>query len=187
MAQGCGKKIEVIEESGGGAFVRRLGFLIVSGMALVLLAGLVLLPAWADMKKTELELQRNTVRLREAKETVQALDRMARDVQNDEILTQRLAGTRLGLYSPDEVIVRDPAKPVDNPEILSEIRYPMPTQQEDFWLQAGAKLEKSGRRHSFMLLSIAMLISAFILFAPPTQKHGWRPWKLPPPMITKKD
>ncbi|HNX26988.1 MAG TPA: hypothetical protein PKK48_06230 [Phycisphaerae bacterium] len=187
MAQGCGDKIEIVEESGGGAFFRRLGFLVVTGMALTLLAALVLLPAWAEKEKTRYELERDTLRLQEAKETVQALSRMMRDVQNDEILTQRLAGTRLGLYTPDEIIVRDPARPVDNPEILSEIHYPQPSHKDSFWLQTAAKLEKQGKRRSYMLLSAAMLISAFILFAPPTQKHGWRPWKLPPPPITKKD
>lgn len=187
MAQGCGNRIEIVEETARGAFFRRLGFLVVCGMALTLLAALVLLPAWADKEKTKLQLEQDKVRLQEARQTVQALDRMARDVQNDAILTERLAGTRLGLYTPDEIIVRDPSKPVDNPEILSEIRYPMPQQKDFFWLRAAAKVEDPGKRRSYMLLAAAMMIAAFILFAPPTQKHGWRPWKLPPPPVTKKD
>ena len=168
--------------------LRRTGFCVIAAMSLALFAGAVLLPEWANMQRTNLQLEKDRLRVREARETVEALERMSRAIPNDEVLAQRLAAARLHLYPSNENVVRDSLAGPNSPEVLSPIRYPDPVMQDTWMMRAAKKFEVPQYRRSVLLLAGGMLIIAFVLFAPPeNKKKGWQPWKLPKPPVTKKD
>ncbi|MCD4824778.1 MAG: hypothetical protein K8S55_09225 [Phycisphaerae bacterium] len=175
MEHPCGTKAEtqpndnaVSSKRLAGPLVRFVGFYGLTGAALAILAGVVLLPAYARLQRVEHQRDCSHLRIREAEDTVAAQDRFKNRMVNDEVITRRLAWSKLGMYPCNEVVVLDPAdaqKPP--PGTLSQIRHENPAPPAT-WVQAAAtKVTAPAYRRGLLVMAACMLVAALLMFAPP--------------------
>jgi hypothetical protein len=155
-----------------GLLVRGVGFSVLTGMSLSLLAAVVLLPAWGRYAVLRYQRDCKARDVREAEMTLAAMDRLLEDVRKDEVLTQRLAWSRLGLCPSGEVRVlpRD-RRDETQPGSLSKIRLPDPPGPNGKLLGLARRTNESRRRRGMLALAGGMLIAALLLFTPPERSE----------------
>ena len=87
MALPCGIKAEVKTRRREGSFadalVRFAGFSALMGMAMLILAGVLLLPAYARLQRFRHQRNRDRLRLKEARAAVRAMDRLIEEAPTD--------------------------------------------------------------------------------------------------------
>ncbi len=172
MALRCGIKAEVKTRGREGSFadalVRFAGFSALMGMAMLILAGVLLLPAYARLQRFRHQRNCERLRLKEARATVRAKDRLIEKAPTDEVLTKRLAWSKLGMVPYNEVRAISPSSHPSAlvPGALSKIRYddpPLPNSRLDI---LAAKLQRPGHRRGLLVLAASMTIAAMLIFAP---------------------
>lgn len=148
----------------GASAGNAIGFLLLAGAGLTLLAGVVLLPAYAklaDARHAKRCLEADTADL---KARIAADDRLiaARD---DPVLWQRLAWCQLGLAPEGMVVSTDPdAPPRFPPGAASPPRHPRPEPPDGWMFHAGRKLQRAPLRRGVFLLGAGALFLAIVLF-----------------------
>lgn len=155
-----------------GLFVCGVGFTVLTGMALSLIAVVVLLPAWGRCAILRYQRDCKARDVRQAELTLAAMDRLLEDVREDEVLTQRLAWSRLGLCPSGEVRVL-PTNPrqVPQPGALSRVRLAGPPKPNARLLGLARRTNETRRRRGMLALAGGMLIAALLLFAPPERTY----------------
>lgn len=157
-----------------GRFVRYAGFVCLCGVGMGVLAAVVLLPSYGKLLELRHRNKCDALRVREAAETIAALDRFRDGVGSDELLTRRFALTTMGLKSDADVVVSQrPAGGGESanmkkftPVSIAAIRYPTPPAPDPRILYLAAKLRRPPVRYGMLLLAGLMIISAISLFRP---------------------
>ncbi len=171
MAIRCGTKTDPPagqREDAPGRWIRRSAFLGLAGLAMAILAAVVLLPDYARLRRLQHQRRWQELRVQEARASVAGMDRLLADLPTDEVLTKRLAWSKLGMMPSNEawpIETRLSAPPA--PGTLSPVRYPEPPAPNRLWNSLARQLQRPAYHHSLLLLAGGMLISAFLLFAPP--------------------
>ncbi len=183
MALRCGIKdsrqsTEHTQPSKQGSFaaavVRFVGFYAMVTAALAVLAGVVLLEPYARLQKASHRGKCYNLRLDEAKATIAAMDRLRAHGPTNEVLTKRLAWSRLGMYPRNEVVVMnsspDPDSEAPRPGCLTRIHYPAPPEPDSWMIQAASLVRTPARRNAMLVLAVSMFLAALLLFASPHRR-----------------
>ena len=146
---------------------RMVGFLALAGTALAIIAGMVLLPAYAKMRYARYERDCQKVALAEMEATAAANARLIADMPSSPVLTKRLAMSQGELVPDKEVIAPATRATRPPPDVILPVRYPRPDPPEGWLLTAAAKLQNPPTRRGLLLLATGSLLVALFLFAPP--------------------
>jgi hypothetical protein len=142
-------------------------------LALFILAGVVLVPAYIRLTGAEYQLTLLKKNVEDAEAMVAAYDNVLAAAQNDEILTRRMARSQLGLLPTNEVLVMDPAGPASLPPgVIITARKPPPQPPGGPLTLIASRLEKPNIRRGLLVVAAGLLLAATVLFAPPeTQRN----------------
>ena len=155
------------------------GFCLLAGGAVVLFAGVLLLPELADLQRLEHEKTCRALRVKEAEKTRDAYDRLLASAPEDEVLTSRLIYSRFGHLPSNEAVILTGNASV-NPVSLPEIHYENPPAPDTWITQLAQKAE--ARRRGLLAMAACMTLAAFLIFGPPKPHNkDDQPRKLPPP------
>ena len=138
------------------AIGRGFGFFILAGLAMVIIAALVLMPAWAQAVRAEHAVADAMPKNEDAKHTIALRARSINAIPYDHKLTERLAkGTVKGDI-------------FHTPEVKS---VPEPT---GWRLDLADKLAQTKTRRGLFMIACVALAGAMFLFAPPAPKQPSR-------------
>jgi hypothetical protein len=152
--------------------------------SLCIVAAVVLLPPYAKLQRVRHQRDLQATRLEEARRTREAMDRLIRNAPADEVLTRRLAWSRLGLYPVRETVVVDPKLPAAPPPgTLCQVDLPAPPPPDTTLQAAALRLQSPSRRRGLLVLATSLVVGAVLLFGPPSMRLASR-GRLAPPEIT---
>ncbi|MFA6134955.1 MAG: hypothetical protein WC869_13145 [Phycisphaerae bacterium] len=152
------------------ALGRGLGFLTLAGLAMVILAALILLPAYAQLQQVVYDRDCQQVAVNENDKTLEAQRRLIEELPDSEVLTKRLAISQ-GELTPDrEVIVPRAGMPTLPPDVIQPVRYPRPAKPDNLLLTLGTRIEKPSTRRGLLFLAAGALLVAMFLFSPPERR-----------------
>ncbi len=171
-------------ETVANRFWRGVGFITMAAAALCIVAAVVLLPPYAKLQRVRHQRDIQATRLEEARRTREAMDRLIQNAAADEVLTRRLAWSRLGLYPARETVVVDPELPPPPPPgTLRQVELPAPPAPDTTLQAASVRLQSPSRRRGLLVLAASLLVGAVLLFGPPSMRLKPRS-RLAPPEIT---
>lgn len=149
------------------AFGRFVGFVLFAGPALLIVAAIVLLPAYQKMQMVAHERDCERQRIESYQQHIRKQQELLSRAPEDAQVTRVAAMEMLRLSPRNEVVVEDPTMP----KIAVGTIFVTPQAQPDLpsgWLvdMAGKIQDPATRRGLFLLAAVAMLAAVF-LFAPP--------------------
>ncbi len=153
-----------------GAALRLLrftGFCILAGTALTLFAGVVLLPSYARNLKIRHRLQCEQIRIRNAREIIDAMDELITAVEKDEILLSRICSSQIGLFPENEVVVMETGKGSVNPATLNVEPENYPPPPAGWIVEYGRKMDDPARRRGLLVMATAIILASLLIFPPP--------------------
>ena len=148
-------------ESLASVMTRGVGFLLLAGLALAVIAAVVLMPAYAGLNQVIVENERIAAANTYYRKHADARDQLIKDVANDRILAKRVAMQRFGSLPRTEYVVpgtEDPRAPQ-----AGEVAVPPPPkpQPAENWMTAtAAKLSHPTTRTVLLLAASASLAVA---------------------------
>ncbi len=148
------------------AMGRFVGFCLLAVPALLIVASVVLLPAYQGMLNTL--HQRDCIRAdnQAIKAYIEQTERLIRQAPEDEQFTLRLRMAYDRVVTPNEVVVEDPSLQPSVPGVVRVVAAPKPPPPSNLLLSMADKVQNpSTRRGLFLLAGLAMLAAVF-LFAP---------------------
>lgn len=148
------------------AVARVIGFLMIAGPAMGILAGVVLLPPYVALAQADYDLGCMRASVADAKAQIQANERLIASLPTDQVLTKRLAENQLPCTPRHEVII--PGAPQKHPpDLVLPRRAQRPARPARWLMTAAGKLSNPPTRRSLLLLALGALITAVYLFTPP--------------------
>jgi len=177
MALARGRKVERAEQRGGTlfAFGRLVGFVITAGAALLTLAAVVLVPAYADKAAAQYERDLQRARMADMEAFAVANDRLIGALESkDAVLTKRLAARRLGLWPRNEAIAVEAGGPPPT-SLIRWTRHPRPDPPSTWLIGAAARLRSPGVRRGLLVLAAAAMLVAALVFSAPEKYRKNRP------------
>jgi len=143
--------------SAAAALGRAVGFILLAGPALAIIAALVLLPAHARLVRTHHKLAVRKTQIRRAEMLADANNRLIRAIPNDRSLARRLV-----LRTVCSQLLR-PAPPQ------------FPPRPSGWLLDVAYRLQKPALRRGVFVVACLTLAAAMFLFAPPpvTSMSRW--------------
>ncbi|MCK4275845.1 MAG: hypothetical protein KAX78_04985, partial [Phycisphaerae bacterium] len=146
---------------------RILGFAIPAGVAMAIVAVVVLTPPYARLAEARWRRTCLSVSATDGEALIAAQQRLIDAIPTDEVLTMRLAHDRLGLVPVNERAVATAAEtPAPPPGIPSIQRHPRPDPPPLWVLRAARRLQRPPLRRGLMLLAGGMLVMAMLLSSP---------------------
>lgn len=145
-----------------------LGFFALTGSALAIMAGLVLLHPYAKFLQVQYNRDCYGIRIEESRATVTAMDRLLAAGPTDEVLTKRLAWSRLGMHPNNELVPPNQSTHDISPAgTLSNIHYEDPPEPDPWISSLALKLQKPSRRRGLVVMTGCLVLSAMLLFRTP--------------------
>ncbi|MBL7133050.1 MAG: hypothetical protein ISS78_03040 [Phycisphaerae bacterium] len=145
---------------------RVIGFLMIAGPAMAILAGVVLLPSYVALAQAEYDEACAQASVADAKAQIQANERLIAALPTDPVLTKRLAENQLPCRPQHEVII--PGAPQKRPpDLVLPRRAQRPSRPPRWLMTAAGKMSNPPTRRGLLLLALGALITAVYLFAPP--------------------
>lgn len=150
---------------------RALGFAALATAGLCLVAGVVLVPAYARVQLARHALAVEKAKQADEQDRLIAQEHLLAD-KDDPVLLRRMVWTQMGL-APVGVQVEDdaPAQP-DPPagEVISA-RHPRPAPPDTLTVRLAHRLdERPGLRRGLFLLGVGSLLLAAVMFGPPRRR-----------------
>lgn len=161
---------------------RMLGFLVLAGAGLTLLAAVILLPAYAETAR--MQYQRDCLRavnadmeaLREARERFCK----ALEAGTDPVLTERLAAMQLAYRPADRLTDGDGDREARfAADLVNVPPRPRPAAPSGLLHALAARAAKGGTRRGLLLLALAAIGAAMFLFPVPDRSGGKGAWGAP--------
>lgn len=150
---------------------RMTGFVMLAGLGMAILAGVVLLPAWARLAWTEYERDCLAATVKDEQAARRTLDRMIGTIDTDPILNKRLAMAQLGYRPVGQVVIRDDTlPPVPPPGAVIPAEHPRPEPPSPALTRAAQRVGNPPTRRGLYLMSAAALLGAVMLFGPPPKR-----------------
>ena len=149
---------------------RLVGFALMAGTALSILAAVVLLPSYADTLTAQYQRDLARARVAEMQALLVGADRLIAAAEaGDPVLTKRLAMNQFGLRAAHETAAETPGQTPPG-RLLRVPRRPRPGPPSRWLTAAAAKLKRPNVRRGLLLLAGAAMIVALLAFSPP-EKH----------------
>ena len=146
---------------------RLVGFALTAGLALSVLAAVVLLPSYADTLAAQYQRDLAKARLTEMQALVVGADRLIAAAEADDpVLTRRLAMNHLGLR-PAQETVADADRKTGPGRLLHVPPGPWPKPPSRWLTAAAAKLRRPNIRRGLLLLAGAAMLVALLAFSAP--------------------
>ncbi|MBN1554248.1 MAG: hypothetical protein JXA11_05850 [Phycisphaerae bacterium] len=146
-------------------FIRGGAFMGLVGLSVLIVAAVVWLPSIARVRQLEYQRASQENRLKEAQATIAAMERLIAEAPTDEVLTKRLAWSKLGLLPSNEAWpLHTNVPPPPAPGALSPIHYtdpPPPDAPVDRWAK---QVQSPAYRRGLLVLAGSLLIAAMLLF-----------------------
>lgn len=152
------------------AFGRLLGFLVLAAPAIVILAGVILLPVYERLCNTRYEYEKLKAQVADAEKRVRSNDLLIEGLASDPVMTKRTAMNATPLVPHEEVVVHDPTLPRSTPGVIEIPRTPPPQPPNSILYRLGVRLEKPATRRGLFLLAAGAMLVALFIFAPPQQR-----------------
>jgi len=147
---------------------RFVGFAVLAGISLSILATVVLLPAYVSMSEAGYQRDILAARQRNALKLIDARERMIKALQEDDRqLLTRLVRSQFDLLPRNEVVVIDPSAPPQTPQVYLLAESPLPSAHKGLISHAADKLKNDRTRRGLLLLSAGAMLAAMFLFSPP--------------------
>jgi len=152
-----------------------VGFVLLAGPAVAVLAAIVLLPAYARLARTLHERDCERARTARLEAIRVAQQRLIAALPHDKVLTARLAMQQEALWPANEIVVVDPNSPPPNPPgvILAE-SFPDPPAADGALIRWAGKLQRPSTRRGLFVLAAGALLAAMLLFASPVRYESAR-------------
>ncbi len=168
----AGKDGPAAESSGGLGFLyglgRFVGFMLLAGPALAIIAGIVLLPAYKSMKTTQYERDCRRSANAQYKEYLDAVNRQIAEAPEDEQFTLRLRMEQGRLMPPGEVAIEVPNDPGEHPPgTIYAAPSTKPAPPSGLLLTMADRVADPATRRGLLLLAAVAMLAALFLFAPP--------------------
>ena len=155
---------------------RLVGFVALAGVAVLIVAAVVLVPAYSRLGRARYQRACQEARVADLAALAEAQERMIAALPADEILTMRLAMSQEALAPSDRVPYSLPqVRPGGSPDLIKPVRHPRPVPPPDWLARLDAKLRKVSTRRGLLLLAFGCLVLAIFLFAPPEKYRRRRP------------
>ncbi|MBT3278479.1 MAG: hypothetical protein HN909_03890 [Phycisphaerales bacterium] len=138
-------------------------FFIPAGLALGILAMMVLVPLWAQVIRSEHYRDCQQLRVQEAERMVKAWARLCKSAETDVVLNQRVAGGKLGLDASDEEILlpRD-GRVKTIPAMPAPIRLPDPSMPHLRVRNLSDRLTQPSFRRGAMAIMVTLAVLATV-------------------------
>jgi len=146
--------------------VRAVGVAALAGMAVAILACVILLPAYAELDDAKYQRDCLAADIADAEKLVRTNERLIEELPNDPVLTFRVARSQFDLLPPNEVVVTDSDTPRPPAPLIDIPATPRPTPPQGTAYQAGKKLDSERLRRGLMLIAASAMLAAMFLFAP---------------------
>ena len=144
---------------------RLVGFLLAAGPAVMILAAVVLLPAYADLLEARYEHATARVETQRLEAMVVGQDRQLAALEaGDPVLVERYAALQLGLQGDEDVVLAGDAPP---PGFLQIPTFPDPVRPDNTALRWAGKLRDLNFRRGLLVIVAMLLLGGVLLFAPP--------------------
>jgi hypothetical protein len=140
----------------GRAFGRGVGFIVLSGLAMVIIAAIVLMPAWASTIRAEYERDTKHANIEHSRKIVATGARLNDAIPHDRVINERLVK---GTVRQD--LIHAPA-----------VAYP--PEPSGWMLGLADKLARPKTRRGLFFVACVALAGAMFLFAPPIVKRASR-------------
>jgi hypothetical protein len=150
-----------------GSFGRLIGFTVLALASMAILAVLALLPAYAQLQQAQWELDCIRAGVDDAQRMAAANERLIGALATDNVLIRRVAMDQTQMLPPDEVVVDTGQPPLPPPDMVIPLRSPRPPRPGNWLLRAATKIDEPSTRRGLMFVSMATLLGALFLFAPP--------------------
>jgi hypothetical protein len=150
-----------------GAAARGIGFTALAGMAIAILAGVVLLPPAARLQRARHHRDCLAAYNQDAQTLIRVHDRLIEDLPDDDILTLRLLRQQQDLVPRGEVVVENPAFTATPPDLAVPQPSPRPAAPDNLVTRAADRIANPRTRRGLLLLAAMAMIAAMLLFAPP--------------------
>ncbi|MFP4055078.1 MAG: hypothetical protein ACLFV7_14555 [Phycisphaerae bacterium] len=148
------------------------GFVMLAGLAVAIVAGVVLLPPYARLVRTC--YQRDCLAAQVADETAAlgAYDRMIAQAPTDPVLTQRLAMNQLGLAPRNARVERTAGGQLTTPGVVEVQPAARPQRPNGWMIRSARRLEQPSLRRGMLLLAGLSLLAGVVLFLLPDRRPG---------------
>ncbi len=164
MAAQSGTKVN---ETGISRLARAVRFTAWVAAALGIFAGVLLLPAYAQLLTANYRRDCLDAELACAEKLIEAQDNLIAAGQTDVVLTQRLARSQLGLVPQTELVAIGPAGAKPRPPAVFSPQTPVYPPPPPGWIIAmGERLVRAPLRRGLMLLAAGALFAAMLLNTP---------------------
>ena len=172
MAPQCGTRHS--ESAARGQLVdavwRPVGFVLLAGMALTILAAVVLLPPYARLARVRYEHDRLLAKNADDEALVAAYDMLIESAPTDPVLTKRLAICQFGLLPRNEMIVHSSdLAPGRTPGLPTIDRRPPPARPAAWLIRTAANVDGPVARTALCLIAAVALFAAILLTGPTKQ------------------
>jgi hypothetical protein len=146
---------------------RFVGFCLLAGTSLGILAAVLLLPEYARLVRVRHELAGWRAATADKEAQIKANERLMAALPKDPVLTKRLAMNQHGLLPADEVVVATSASPPQPPPALVRPpRHARGAPPSGWVMRAARRLARPPLRRGLLLLAGVAMLAALFLFAP---------------------
>jgi len=175
MARQPGRRNDGPAQAGGWLFGlgRMVGFILLSGSAMVVLAAVVLLPPYAKLAQSRYELACADASINDADLLVRATQRLIEALPQDPVLAKRLAMSQSDLTPSNERVIVDPSvPPLPPPDMVIPVQSPRPAPPSGLMIEAASRISNPATRRGLLFLSATALLAGMFLFASPDRYAG---------------
>ena len=146
---------------------RLAGFALLTTASMALLGALAMLPPYAKLAQARWEADCARLGVEDAQRMVQANENRIGALASDPILIKRLAMSQTDYVPRGEVVVDTDQPPLPPPDMVVPPRSPPPPRPDNLLIRAAERIEDPSTRRGLMFVSMATLLGALLLFAPP--------------------
>ncbi|NLW87595.1 MAG: hypothetical protein GXY38_12045 [Planctomycetes bacterium] len=143
---------------------RWIGFLLLAGTGMSILAAVVLLPEYAALREDAHQRDLELANMQDLENLKAAHDRMLVALNEDPIFVERVALSMGGVAPADRQIADLGLSPSPPPGIVITQPVRRPAPPRDGLMIAATRLSNNATRRGLFLLSIGMLMMAFFFF-----------------------
>jgi len=160
----------------GSALARTLSFLLLAGLGLAVLAGAVLLPAYARLNRIIVERDRLAAANADDQDRIAAQERLIEAIPDDRILAKRLAMKHFGSLPRDEHVVAadDDLRAPPAGSVAIE-PHPRPEPPDDWLTATATKITHSPTRLALVGVAVAALVASVFFTSAPRRRRKATP------------
>lgn len=148
-------------------FGRCVGFLLLAGPAMAILASVVLLPAYQQMMDTVHHRDVAQAQIDWYKDYIDASNRLIAELPENELLTIRLESAQKRLQPRNEVVLKLPTTAPTQPPGRIFMQPPRkPPMPDNLLLTMAKRVEQPQTRRGLFLLAALAMLAAMFLFSP---------------------